>query len=230
MRKLLLTFIIVFTTITSCKVVLSLSQLQLKKAKVYSYTYKGKDLKYIPMHHLGKKEFYNDVKEKIAELKYDGYVVFYEQISTNLAIDSLKKDTIRRKVRKIKGFNGNYDDVAKGTFLEKYVMQPPYEEMGITDNDVRADIDYLQFVNEWERVNGMIILDSTDLYTPFDSTFRKGRFYSSKDFNKIVIEYRNQYLVEMIDSSHCDKILIIYGMGHKKDLQARLRKRNRHSH
>lgn len=196
-----------------------MSELKKTNASVYSYNLGNKEIKYIPMHHLGKKEFYDDAKTKINQLKSDGYVVYYEEISSNLKIDSLQKDTIRRKVRKIKGFSGSYKDVAKGSFFKNYIKQPPYSELGITENDKRADIDYLQFINEWEKTNGVIMLDSIDLNTKFDAKYEKGTFYTKKQYEKIVIDFRNQYLLNLIKENKDNKILIIYGEGHRKKFE-----------
>ena len=44
-------------------------ELNKKKVKVYSYNYANKEIKYIPMHHLGKKEFYDDVRKDVVKYK-----------------------------------------------------------------------------------------------------------------------------------------------------------------
>jgi len=214
--------IILLTAFTSCKTIKSLSELKKENANVYSYNFSNKEIKLIPMHHLGKKEFYDDVKAKISQFKNDGYVVYYEQISSKLEVDSIQNDIIRRKVRKIKGFSGSYTDIAKGTFLEKYVKQPSYKELGIDENDKRADVDYLQFINEWEKLNGVIILDSLDLNTKFDAKYEKGTFYTNKQYEKIVIEYRNNYLLDLIKTSKKSKILVVYGEGHRKNFEKKI--------
>lgn len=200
-----------------------MTEMKRESAKVYSYTLGSKSIKFIPMHHLGKQEFYDDVKEKVTAYKNEGYTVYYELISTDVKLDSLNKDLLRRKVRKIKGFSGGFDDAVKGTFMEKYVRQPAYTAMGTTSGDKRADVDYVQFINEWERLNGRIILDSVDLNTKFGDSYEKVSFYNRTQYNSIVIDYRNQYLVDMIKSSSEDKILVLYGEGHRKDFSKKLK-------
>lgn len=211
-------------TWSSCKVLVSLRELKRESAKVYTYGFHDKSIKFIPMHHLGKAEFYEDVRKKVGELKQAGYVVFFEEVSSKINLDSLQKDTIRRKIRKIKGFNGSYEDAAKGTFLEKYVKQPSYPELGIDSNDLRADIDVLQFIQEWERVNGKIELDSLDLTTPFGGKYEKSTLYTKKQYTKVIIDYRNNYLLDLVQSSPHKKILIIYGEGHRKDFAKKLKR------
>ena len=198
-------------------------ELNRKKANVYSYNLNGKEIKYIPMHHLGKKEFYDDVTSYVKRLKSEGYVVYYELISTHFTNDSLLKDTIRRKVRKIKGFSGSYKDNADSTFFKKYVQQPDYPDLGIDSVDVRADITYLEFINEWEKQNGKIELDSLDFNTPFDKPFEKRVIYTPKQYKNIVIEYRNSHLIDLIKNSDDQKILVLYGKGHQKDFKRQLK-------
>ena len=107
------------------------------------------------MHHLGKQKFYDDIKNTVTTYKSNGYRVYYELISTDFTTDSLLKDNIRRKVRKLKGFSGTYKENAQGPFFKKYVQQPEYKEMGTTDNDLRSDINYLQLINQWEKAKNL---------------------------------------------------------------------------
>lgn len=223
MRKIFLLTILI-GALPSCKIVHSLSEMNKKKAKVYSYKIDNKEIKYLSMHHLGKIEFYEDVKNIVTEYRSKGYKVYYELISTDFTTDSLLKDTIRRKVRKLKGFNGTYKENAQGSFFKKYVQQPTYLEMGTTDSDIRADVNYLQLINQWEKINGSIVLDSIDLNTSFSENFNKGTFYTKEQYNEIFIKYRNEFLINLIKSSPDNKILILYGAGHRKDFKKRLKK------
>jgi len=223
MKKILFIAVLI-STLSSCKIAHSLIELNRKNAKVYSYKIDDKEIKFIPMHHLGKQKFYDDIKNTVTTYKNNGYSVYYELISTDFTTDSLLKDTIRRKVRKLKGFSGTYKENAQGTLFEKYVQQPAYKEMGTTDSDVRADVNYLQLINQWEKVNGAIILDSTDLNTSFTEKFRKGTFYTKKQYKTIIIHYRNEHLINLIKSSTDKKILILYGAAHRKDFKKQLQK------
>ncbi len=219
MKKQFLIIILILFSFNSCKIVTSLRELKKENVDVFSYSINNKEVKFVPMHHIGKKEFYDDLKSKISQFKSKGYRVYYELISTDLKIDTLQKDIIRRKVRKIKGFSGTYEAAVSGTNFEKYVKQPTYKELGITETDLRADVDYIQFINEWEKINGEIVLDSIDIETDFGEKYEKGNFYSNNQYKKIVIDYRNQYLLDMINSNNDDKILVIYGAGHRKDFE-----------
>jgi hypothetical protein len=223
--KTTLYILILIFAFTSCKIVKSLSQLHKKEAKIYSYELENKEIKFCPMHHLGKKEFFDDVANKVHEYKQNGYIVFYELISTDFTSDSLLRDTIRRKVRKIKGFSGTYKDNADSSSLfKKYIQQPNYKDLGIDDNDIRADVNYLQLINQWEKLNGKILLDSLDINTPFDAKFQKGVFYNNQQYTNIIIDYRNDNLIALLKASKQDKILIIYGSGHRQNLKRKLKK------
>ena len=223
-KKILIIFIVV-STFSSCRIFNSLVELNRRKANVYSFKLEDKDIKFIPMHHLGKKEFYDNVKNKIERYKKEGYVVYYELISTDFTKDSLLKDRIHRKVRKIKGFSGSYEENAPD-FAKKYISQPDYINLGIDSLDIRADVNYQELINQWEKQNGEIILDSIDLNTPFNKKFSKRIEYTKKQYNAVIIHYRNKHLIDLIKESSDNKILILYGKGHLKDFKKQLKRIN----
>jgi len=225
--KKILVFTIIVLLFQSCKMVSSLIELNRKNAKVYSYNLAEKDIKFIPMHHLGKKEFYDDVTKKVKEYKNKGYTVYYELISTNFTNDSLLRNEIRRKVRKLKGYSGTYKENAEGSLFKKYIQQPTYPELGTDSTDIRADLNYLEIINEWEKQNGEIILDSLDLNTPFTEKFQKSIDYSNKEYKAIFVEYRNKNLINLIEKSPSNKILVLYGEGHRKNLKKQLKQLNK---
>ncbi|MHB8260496.1 MAG: hypothetical protein ACYDCN_03530 [Bacteroidia bacterium] len=219
----LLLFVSAVFLFSSCGIIQGIWELHKKKAKVYSYHVADKEIKFIAMHHLGKKQFYDDVKNKIALLKKDGYVVYYELITSDVKLDSLQKDTLKKKYRKLKGFGGTYQEVSRNTLLQKYMQQPNYPDLGTTDTDLRADINKLQFINEWEKQNGKIVLDSVDFHTPFDAKYDRKSPYTKKQWNNVAIKYRNRYLVNLIKANNDKKIVAVYGKGHRKDFKKRLK-------
>ncbi|MCB0517140.1 MAG: hypothetical protein R2798_01825 [Chitinophagales bacterium] len=128
-KYILLLFLGLFS---SCKIVRSVVELKKEKASVHHYEYNGKEIAYLPLHHVGKPSFYADVKNKITAYKLQGYKVYYELITTDIPGDSLQKDIIRRKVRKIKGTNKDYKQLAdETTIFKNYVKQPAYADLGI---------------------------------------------------------------------------------------------------
>jgi hypothetical protein len=201
----------------SCKTVDVLVEINKKKATVNSYSLGDKEIKFIPMHHLGKEDFYFDVREKVLKYKSEGYVVFYELVKPSTNVDSVTNDLNRRKMRRIKGFDGNYKELfSKMGLFKNSILQPSYETLGTDENDVRADVTWEQFITEWENVNGLVVLDSVDINTPFNGTYKMTRNYSRTQKNKIILDYRNSYLASMIKEATNKKILVIYGKGHRK--------------
>lgn len=226
MRKILfIAFVISF--LSSCKIFRSAVELNRTQPSLYHFFINGKEVDFLPMHHMGKQEFYENVKNIVIDKKNSGYVVYYELISTDFTTDSLLKDNIRRKARKLKGFSGSYKDNASGSVFDKYIQQPSYFELGIDSTDKRADVNYLQLIKQWELLNGVIVLDSIDLNTPFDEKFNKGTFYTRKEYNRIFIEYRNEHLLETINTSSDRKILILYGFGHLRNFKKKAQKINK---
>ena len=67
----------------------------------------NKNLVFFEMHHVGKQEFYNDVKHDLDSLLGKGYILFFEGVGLNKPKDSLTMDTLFRKVRKITGMDMN---------------------------------------------------------------------------------------------------------------------------
>ena len=176
------------------------------------------------MHHLGKKEFYDDVAGKVEQFKKDGYVVYYELLGTSFNADSTERDVIRRKGRKIKGFSGGYKDASENRgMFKKYVEQPSYKDMGTDSNDVRADIDYKILINEYEKKYGKIILDSIDLNTGFDAEYDRKQITDKSQYEYIIIDYRNDFLVHTIKNSTDRKILVLYGEGHRKNFEGKIK-------
>ena len=70
-------------------------------------------------------------------------------------------------------------------------------------------MNYLQLITEWKKTNDEIVLDSTDLNAPFSAKFNKGTFYTKNQYYQVFIEYRNNYLLSMIDASSDNNILVI---------------------
>jgi hypothetical protein len=226
LRKLL--FGMLFSTLLiSCKTVDVLIEIKKKKATVNSYSLGDKEIKFIPMHHLGKEDFYVDVREKVLKLKSEGYIVFYEFVKPSENVDSVTKDLNRRKMRRIRGFDGTYKEVfSKIGLFNKCIQQPSYEILGTDDKDIRADVTWEQFITEWEKVNGLVMLDSVDVNTPFNSTYKMRRNYTRAQKDKIILDYRNSYLANMIKETTNKKILVIYGKGHRKGVFKLLSKTN----
>jgi hypothetical protein len=210
----------------SCKIVKGLRYMNKKHVSVYDLKTPGKTVKMIPIMHFGTNAFFDDLKEKVLKYKRDGFVVYYEQMKARREQFSLSDGeyaTLRRKYRYVSNGGAsrkNYDEL-KTAFKNKR-SQPLYKDLGITASDVNADINISDLVNEYEQRYGKIVLDSCNLHAPFDSAYTcKG---SHKNLKPIRIDYRNQYVTNLVKTSADKKILILYGYGHKKGIKKLLKK------
>ncbi len=75
-----------------------------EKVKIDNLSNGNKEIAFINMHHIGRKEFFNDVSAKVDSLQEQNYLIFYESVIEDKNRDSLLKDENRRKIRKIIGF------------------------------------------------------------------------------------------------------------------------------
>lgn len=224
MKIIRLFFVLSFLfSLNSCKLIESLTELNKTTPKIHELKEWDKDILFLPMHHMGKPEFYDKVKEIVKNKKKDDFRVYYELVSTDFTDDDSLRNEIRRKARKIKGFSGTYKDNASGSYFSKYIQQPSYADLGIDSMDVWADVDYLQLITYWEEVNGKIILDSTDMNTPFNVKLDRGVSYTKDEYNKVFIDFRNKHLISLIKNNSDKKILILYGKGHYKNFRKQLK-------
>ena len=101
----------------------------------------------------------------------------------------------------------------------KLLNQPKYSKLNVDNlTSVRADVDLTELIDEFEKNNGEIKLDSCDFQFSIKSKnykCRKAKKSLRKIFNKEYIEdYRNKRLAERIIKSKKNKILVIYGNAH----------------
>ena len=216
----------------------------LEKIKVYSdeINYEvdmikdNKELKIIPLRHLGTPKYYDNLKEVLSKYQNLGYVVFYEFMRSNNT-----NDIRQRKFRKILPLKINLDSKEqlnyKEILLKKFrkidpnfefkqnvIPQPQYNFL-ITDlnNSKNVDITIEEFVNEYERLNGAVVLDSCDYVNNWSKSNCETN-KRAKGFDKILIDYRNNNVVDNVLSATNNKILILYGEGHVKGIKKGLLK------
>lgn len=192
-----------------------------------------KRIVFIPMHHIGKKEFYDDVEKKIDSLSKNGFIIFYEGVRLGQVKDSLQKDTLFKKIRKIVGLdlvalnkNQGYLDVENNRImgrefksLPKYqlVNQPKkFIIMSDTTRFKSRDGNYVQLVAACEQKFGPVILSEYDLLT---KSGEKYKTEVNKDLkNYFVLEFRNKLLADAIIQESNNNIVILYGAKHFEGL------------
>jgi len=196
---------------------------QITKLKLHD-----KDVYFLGIMHLGKKEYYDNVKIKITNFQNEGYTCFVEGASL---FENGKKiiDTISfKKMRKITGldFSNKYSQMTDDIFkkmVENFKLQdqPNYEDLG-AKNFIRVDYNIKQLIGFFETENTIVKLDSCDLATPLGIEFKCSQLNKEtrEKFDKeILLEKRNKLLVDSILNSKHSKILIVYGKKHLVGVQ-----------
>lgn len=196
-----------------------------------------KEVVFIPMKHVGPPVFYQQVSKISDSLIKKGYYFFLEGVSAKPPknkTDSLKLDTIARKIRKIWGRSLSYNSSKGGSFdtinailsingrkiklKEKITIQPRYAEMGIDSLGSRnVDVDAQRYLNAFESKFVKVNLDSCDLQTPLNSKYECTPIdwkYRKKVKKEINLKFRNEFVTnEILKDSH-SKIAVIYGAAH----------------
>lgn len=200
---------------------------------------KTKTVCFIPMHHVGKKVFYEDVHRITDSLGRSGYVAFYEGVDTNIT-DTLELDFLKRKWRKMLGFyldKSGFIDTTNQLFMgkykisKKYTNQPvPLELISETSQPKSVDVFLEDLIHDFEKKTNKIELDSCDVNTPLNKSYKSCNSLkethpeSYKVFNdEFILDYRNQYLAKTIQDGSHDKVIVIYGRYHFKGLLKELK-------
>lgn len=208
---------------SSCGTISTIKRLNTTEVQFYDYKSDDKSIRFVEMIHIGKKEFYENVRNQVEKSKKDGYVLFYEYIDFDQATDEEK-----RKTKKMAGFVPSpegYERELKSLIEKGYVTQKNELFLNLVNNkDFNVDITPNQLIEEYEKKYGEIILTSEDLNTPIDEKISPT--ISKKNMQSIVLDYRNNYLAAKIEESSFDKIIILYGAQHRKGLIKELQKLN----
>lgn len=242
MKKLLI--LITIFTLTSCSSIMTNRGLKRSgvfnvKSELNSIENEQKKIIFIPMQHIGRKELYNDVANKIDSLQKLDYTVFYEGV--NYGKDSLVRVENLMKLRRIKGFfpqgNKGYIDTTtniiagkikyKGKY--KLINQPSYGKLKVDSlTSIWADVSLAELITDFEKKNEKIILDKCNFsFSLKDENFKCKKVKKSlrKIFDReYAFGYRDKSLAERIVKSEKNKILVIYGSRHFWGLYLELKK------
>ncbi|MGA9211992.1 hypothetical protein [Kaistella sp.] len=222
-KNLILFFYLLF--LTSCvSAVLKLTGITEANAKVNQFNFEQKKCAFLGMHHIGKEEFYNDVKKKIDSLRKENFVVFYEGFKVSKSSDKqdLKNNTMKfRKITNIPiSLYIDSTNHAIGLDMKKWklVNQPEDKDLGIdSTKDINAELPFGVLINKFEERYGEIILDKCDFETPLLS--KEYKCTSIKNGLQKFQKLRNQELAQQIMESKNKKIAIVFGKDHYKDLR-----------
>lgn len=186
----------------------------------------------IPMFHVAKPAHYKKINDYLDTLKSHGYVTFGEgcmpsdRFTDTLDIplyrdvgdlyspvDSMKLDTLYRKMRKIMGhdIDSQHDRIASrwNRTTQVSVMQM------YGDRDYWVDETYADLIKDFETRYGEIELSSYDFECSIDSEKYKGkedkRWVSVRSNNDSYCSIR---IARCIFESSFDKIAVVYGYSH----------------
>lgn len=203
-----------------------------KNIKLEKATNNDKEIVFFGMHHIGKEEFYNDVKYKVDSLVQLGYYFYVEGINsqftgkTNItATDSAILIDLAYKFRKISGspliskkLNSDYLTFFKEKGIkikEKLVKQPKYLELGLTEvNSKNTDLSLEKILENYEKKYGKVVLESCDYETKFHEESTCLVKPDKKIYDEMMMKDRNNSIINNILNEKKSKIAIIYGKAH----------------
>lgn len=185
--------------------------LNLESPVVQTINYKNKTLQFVPISHAAKKIFYDNLAKIIKEHKNKGYVVFYEEMKS--LKNTTGTDTLRLKFRKIVAIEPTRRIFSLVSLVYPDVIaQPDYNLLGITDKDINADITVAQYIAQYEKLYGPIVLEQCDFEAKIGTATRCKPLTNNLD--AITLNFRNENVVNIIKNSRDKKILVIYGAQH----------------
>lgn len=192
----------------------ALKHMNATSPELVSIDIQNKNIVFIPIAHASTPEFYAAVTDSVKKYKDDGYIVYYEQIINDRQLKADDIDTVRLKFRKMMGIEPSRQTygILKRLFPH-IVPQPAYSDMGITESDINADVSLTDIVNEYERQYGYVNLNDCDYKSGFESiVYNCDKL--NHDIMPIILDFRNEHVVNMILNEKYQKILIIYGAKH----------------
>ena len=220
MKKYLFILSVMALLLSSCaKGIIKLYNIKSPVEKKAVWQKNDRTIIFLPMVHLSKQAYYDEVKEFVTQKRKEGYVIYYEGIGIDTTLTQAQKDTIRLKFRKMLRFDffneGKYKNNPTLPFTapKKYVAQT-LENTGIDPKiDVKADLTDKQVIDQIEAKRGKIVLDSCDFATPLDQRYKCKRCKSHTSFS--IRSVRDDYVNSLLSNTSDKKIVLVYGAKHR---------------
>lgn len=183
----------------------------------------NKTVYFLGLRHVGLEAYYENLSAKIDSLNEAEFNFILERKSSKKDLLQTQKDTIAfKKFRKIMSFSFADKSVQNKvkSLLDKYnlIFQPDYDDINVSTNSSKhVDLSLTEMIQAYEDERRVIELYECDSDTDINSEYdcdkmpRKERDYF---FNEIVLNSRNQLIVDAINNSKHDKILVLYGEKH----------------
>ncbi len=225
----LLTYFLCAVLLCSCTATTAITMINAWKAEPERWTNGSRQVVFIPMVHVSRPEFYQDVQERIEAYQSKGYVVYFEGVKAAHLGDSAADDELQRKIRKMLGFRPGlttYADMLHnaGIFRDR-VNQPQPADLGMSSRDAVVDINAADIVTAYEKKYGAIRLDSVDRAWRIDTAAmlpRNSRL-GQKEVMDVLVNTRNEYLAQAIHTAPDAQLVIVYGFAHKKGVLEQLK-------
>lgn len=229
---------LVLMSVTSCSAIwIKKSHMLEEKANLKRLSNHEKTLVYLPLHHIGKKSYYQDILKKTDSLRDLEYDIMYEEVTTNLK-NKADYTLLAKKFRKITGSfnagNGYLDTINNKIggikYNKKYQLmnQPKAPQLGIdTINDINADVTIEKLITAFEKDHGVVVLDTCDMQTDLKKEYLCEPLSAKlqKTFrDNFILGLRDQNLAQQVNSSASKNIFVIYGASHYSGLLNELRK------
>lgn len=202
---------------------------------VKKIAHEGKQIAFIETRHIGKKDYYDQMKIKIDSLKNDNYYFFLE------GVQNKSNDTIQLlKYRKIFGniYTNNSEEIIDTINNKIYsivpydkewglISQPRYGKFGLDSlNSKIVDVDVAELVNLYEDKFQKIELDFCDYSTPLKDKYDCKRKIERKNWNEFstdyIVAFRDEKVAFTTKESKKTKICIIYGQNHYEGIKSNL--------
>lgn len=181
------------------------------------YLRKGNQkLIYLPMVHVAKPKNYENVRDFINQKRAEGYTIYFEKVRFDLQEPNALET--RLKMRKLSGLkfgDSILSDVQKNLLKslnpDKYIYQKKIDYGVDFENDVHADYNLRDLINDFEKEYEPVVLDSCDYATGFDEKYSCER---KEYYQEVVHTLRNRKLLNHILDTTITKKLVVYGDGH----------------
>ncbi|MDN3678586.1 hypothetical protein QWY90_14820 [Flavobacterium paronense] len=209
---------------TSFKVNLAFKMLGLydDNVELSKFTNGEKEVVFFPMHHLGTKLFYDDVKTKIDSLKKIGYFFYTEEVK------GIKNDstTLRKSIkltgipfsRNNAGYRHYFDSIYKGKvkFKKEIFDQPSPGKLALDGSNTKTvDVTLKEMIDYYESKYGEIKLEPCDFEKSlYEKTNCKYKPMEKKVREDLYIGFRNKNILKTFFNDSHKKIAFIYGADH----------------
>lgn len=218
---------------TSClSLAIKATGLDKKDATVVAFTNNDRTVAFVPMKHVGPKEFYEDVKHIIDSLHAEGYVAYLEGTRIKDSLSKEDYNIVMRKMRKMMGVpitKMGYLDTINGRLMGKkfknklkLINQPSYNKLGIDSLiDRIVDIPTNHIVKAYESKYSLMLNDC-DYVLPMEDKYECGK-EPWKQVSEFIFKYREAHVANTIINDSNQKIAVVYGLAHKDGLLRELK-------